>query len=145
MYGRDILALAYSGVFGLYWVWSCGATWISLREAWEIGLFYELELNISDRELQTLKWNEVVTRLGNLQKRGRAPWKAFQTAGGASSGNGRREDIEMAAYNSTHDINKGAVITAHDIACRIMRKQNYLIAVNSVRLVSIIPLGRRRF
>lgn len=108
--------------------------WVSLREAWEIKRFYELELKISGRELRTLRWNEVVMRLGDLQRCGRAPWKAFQTAGGAVASRDMG-DIEMATHGDTSDTggaNKGIVITAHDIACRIMRKENYLIASRSV-------------
>jgi len=129
-YGLDMLTLAYVGVFGSYWLWSCGATWFSLREAWEIGRFYELELEISSRELRTLRWNEVVLQLGDLQKRGRAPWKAFQTAGGAAGRSLNFGDIEMLPHGSTPgtgSLNKSTMITAHDIACRIMRKENYLI------------------
>lgn len=83
-YGRDILTLTYIGVFGIYWLWSCVTAWCSIREAWEISRFYQVELNISGRELHTLHWNEIVTRLGQLQKSGRAPWKTFQIAGGAA-------------------------------------------------------------
>lgn len=144
-YGQDILALTYIGVFGLYWLWSCGATWFSLREAWEIGRFYEIELKISPRELQTLRWNEVVFRLGCLQKQGRAPWKAFQTAGGAANKKISVGDIEMAANRSEDqsvDANdEGALITAHDIACRIMRKENYLIAMLNANILDLtLPL-----
>lgn len=142
-YGRDILALAYIGVFGVYWLWSCGAMWFSLREAWEIRRFYELELKILGRELRTLKWNEVVMRLGDLQRCGRAPWKAFQIAAGAVASRDT-EDIEMAPLDSTPDTrgkSEGAVITAHDVACRIMRKENYLIAMLNANILDLtLPL-----
>ena len=135
-YGLDIMALAYIAVFGSYWLWSCGATCFSLREAWEIGRFYEMELNVSGRELQTLRWNEVVIRLGLLQRRGRAPWKAFQTVGGAADKKIGPGHIEMTVRGNNPESGEGseqAVITAHDIACRIMRKENYLIVLCRVK------------
>lgn len=49
-----------------------------------------------------VRWNHVVARLSLLQRSGRAPWRPGETFG---------------------------ELSAHDVACRIMRKENYLVAL----------------
>ncbi|KAJ8600473.1 hypothetical protein CTAYLR_010244 [Chrysophaeum taylorii] len=125
--GRDGLGLAYLCVFGLYWVWSCAATANSLRDAYDASVFYASELGLGDREVRSARWNDVVERLGDLQRSGRAPWHAFQTAVGRRGADERRR-----------------VLSPHDVACRIMRKDNYLVAMLNAGILALeLPLPSR--
>ena len=115
--GLDALCTAYIVVFGIYWVWSCCATLWTLKGAWDLRLFFRDELGyVDERELRARRWSDVVRRLGELQARGRAPWRAFQTSAGDDG---------------------TSVISASDIAVRIMRKENYLVGLLNA---GVLPL-----
>lgn len=57
-----------------------------------------------------VRWNEVVAKLSMLQRSGRAPWRPGETFG---------------------------ELSAHDVACRIMRKDNYLVAMAGILPVKL--------
>jgi autophagy-related protein 9 len=90
----------YAVTFSLYWVWSLCALFPTVRWAWAMKSFYRLKLGIGTRQLQTMKWAEVTQRLCQLQC--------------------NRQYVMQ--------INKQE-LNAHDVACRIMRRDNYLIAL----------------
>lgn len=132
--GRDALCATYLTVFGVYWIWSCLATVNSLREAYEMSKFYAMELGLGEREVRSVRWNGVVTRLAELQRTGRAPWRAFQTAAAV-----RRRHRDSEAAREEED-----VISAHDVAIRIMRKDNYLVAMLNAGILALeLPLPSR--
>ncbi|KAJ1449686.1 autophagy protein Apg9-domain-containing protein [Pelagophyceae sp. CCMP2097] len=182
---RDGLAVAYFCVFGFYWAWSACAVVVALREALDVRRFYSDELRLQDRELRTCRWNDVVRRLADLQRSGRAPWRAFQTASGAAADSarggahaagqrtrpgdgggarwGRTADMDGRAGVDGRDmdtIHEGRIhddgrprapyhadeaqglITVHDVACRIMRKENYLIGMLNAGILELrLPAG----
>jgi len=112
--GRDVMSVFYILVFGIYWLWSCGATFWTLRDAWDVRRFFRNELGFdSERSLRAARWSDVVDRLRELQSRGRAPWRAFQTS------------------------SPSGVISPTDIALRIMRKENYLIAMLNAGVLAL--------
>lgn len=133
--GRDALGCAYLTVFGVYWMWSCFATVNSLRSAYEMSRFCSNELGLGERGIRSACWNEVVARLASLQIAGRAPWRSFHTAAAA-----RR----VAANSSSGEYQEEDVLSAHDVACRIMRKDNYLVAMLNAGILALeLPLPSR--
>ncbi|CAM9970570.1 unnamed protein product, partial [Discosporangium mesarthrocarpum] len=113
-----VLVWMYAFLFFLYWVWSLLSFWATLRDAMDMHHLFTARLGISAMDLHTIEWNEVVGRFLNLQNSGR---------------------YRVAIYTSD--------VTAHDIASRIMRKENYLIAMLNkgiLRLSLPLPfLGRQ--
>lgn len=92
--------------------------------------FYHYLLNVSDAEIQTISWQEVVSRLMMLRDSNPA------TAG---------------AISATHRRFMGSQskqrMDAHDIANRLMRKENYLIALVNKDILDLtlpIPFFRNR-
>src|SRR5439155_799665 len=79
----------------------------AVRTALETRQFYRDRLRITTRELQTMEWSTVVTRLVGLQTRTR-----FQLT--------------------------DAPLTALSISARVMRRDNYLVALINK---GVLPLG----
>ena len=96
---RGALAMCYFALFFAYWAWSAVSLALSLRDAAEMHRFFVERLGVSTRELQTMTWHEVVERVVRLQESG---------------------EYKIAIHRRA--------LSAHDIACRVMRKENYLIA-----------------
>lgn len=78
----------------MYWCWVVVLFVLSARDATDMAALFKDKLSISNRELQTIEWHEVVTRLEALQRSGKY---TIAITGGS--------------------------FTARDIACRIMRKE----------------------
>lgn len=98
----DAMVFIWFILFSLYWLWTVVLFIASTRDASEMDRIFKEKLNISNKELQTIEWHEVVSRLEALQRSGK--------------------------YTIAINSPKGG-FTARDIACRIMRKENYLIAM----------------
>ena len=101
--------VAYFTLFLLYWAWMVFSLLPSARVAWDMRRFYREKLLITTDQLQTMTWSAVVERLLELQRSGRY---RFQ-------------------------INKSSLSAQH-IAMRIMRKENYLIAMINH---AVLPFG----
>jgi hypothetical protein len=82
-------------IFCLFWIFQLRELLVDLRDFWEIKQFYNRELIISEEELQTIQWTEIVSRLIRVPR------------------------LSLSKERMTH----------LDIANRIMRKENYLIAM----------------
>lgn len=101
--------VAYFMLFTLYWAWMAFSFFPSARVAWDMRRFYRDKLLITTDQLQTMTWGSVVERLLELQRSGRY---RFQ-------------------------INKSSLSAQH-IAMRIMRKENYLVAMINH---AVLPFG----
>ena len=111
---RGALAMCYFALFFAYWAWSAVSLALSLRDAAEMHRFFVERLGVSTRELQTMTWHEVVERVVRLQESG---------------------EYKIAIHRRA--------LSAHDIACRVMRKENYLIAfINQGILALHVPVPR---
>eukprot|EP01138_Halocafeteria_seosinensis_P014522 gb/GECG01014825.1/.p1 GENE.gb/GECG01014825.1/~~gb/GECG01014825.1/.p1 ORF type:complete len:660 (+),score=91.79 gb/GECG01014825.1/:1-1980(+) len=55
----SVVAL-YSAIFGVYWLWSFLSIFPTTWAAWGMHLFYQRHLDISDNELQTMEWHQVI-------------------------------------------------------------------------------------
>ena len=93
---QHVLVYTYFITFSVYWIWSLISFFRSLKPNWEMHVFVRDRLKIKTKELQTMKWSEVMERLIQLHQAGQIR------------------------------INRN-VLTAHDIASHIMRKENYMI------------------
>ncbi|ODV87357.1 hypothetical protein CANARDRAFT_205940 [[Candida] arabinofermentans NRRL YB-2248] len=93
----------------------------------EIKSFYNLLLGVSDDELQTISWSTIVKKIMILRD---------QNTNALISGNQN--------LNGQNDLKSKTRLNAHDIANRLMRKENYTIAIfnknvlNSALTVPII-------
>jgi len=86
-----------------------------MREYKGIKLFYNYLLGITDDELQTIGWPEIVRKIMILRD---------QNTNAVVSGNTTLNDsIEMT------DLSSKKKLSAHDIANRLMRRDNYMIAL----------------
>lgn len=107
-----------------YWFFSLADIVLDLRRLRNLRDFYVHCLGVSDDEMQTISWQEVVGRLMNL--RDDNPRTALKVSSRARKYVGEQSKSRM---------------DAHDIANRIMRKENYFIAlVNKDILDVTLPL-----
>eukprot|EP01133_Synstelium_polycarpum_P009830 gene9830-11482_t len=101
--------------FGAYWLIKFFRFFSSLRSNLEIKAFYNNVLKISEVEVQTVEWNEVVAKIEMVPR----------------------------LFNIRQNM------TALDIANRIMRKENYIIAIINREILDLsIPLpflGKYKF
>ena len=80
---------------------------------------------VTQADIQTISWPEVVRRIGSI-----------------------REDNPITAISSAGSASVTAKLDAHDIANRIMRQENYLIALFNKELLDLripVPVLLRRF
>ncbi|KAG9012557.1 autophagy protein atg9 [Tulasnella sp. 427] len=91
--------------------------------------FYTYLLNIPDGDIQTISWTEVVRRIGQI--RDQNPGTAISSAANA---------LDASALHHSNSP-PTATLDAHDIANRIMRQENYLIALFNKDLLDLrVPL-----
>jgi hypothetical protein len=114
----DAFVLVWFLLFTLYWAWTVATVVATIREAASMSTLFHDRLGISARELQTMEWHEVVTRLEALQRSGRytvalggGAHHAHHVGDGDGGDGGEREDSSAPGFS------------ARDIACRIMRKE----------------------
>lgn len=108
------------------WIWKSLQYLLDIRRLYQLHDFYLHLLGIPDIEMQTISWQAVVSRLMNLREEN--PRTAVKLTAQARHAIGE---------NSTQRMD------AHDIANRIMRKENYLIALFNKDVLDIslpIPL-----
>lgn len=100
----------YFVIFAGIWMYKCASAMSKISDALEMANFFKEKLGIQVVELQHMEWYEVVDRLILLHEHG--------------------------AYRITTK----KTLTAHDVALRIMRKDNYLIGlINKKTLDLVVP------
>ncbi|CCG80926.1 Autophagy-related protein 9 [Taphrina deformans PYCC 5710] len=93
-----------------------------LRTLWEMHEFYLHLLNISETDMQTISWQEIVNRMLVL-----------------------RDSNPSTASHNQHSTQSRESMDAHSIANRIMRKDNYLVAmINKEVIDTSVPLFGKR-
>jgi autophagy-related protein 9 len=102
--GFSVFSVVYLAVFVMYWVFEAGRflgdmVWIGRQRR-----FYEEVLGVSDHDLQTCKWEHVVVRVIEANKRSRF-CKVVEE------------------------------LSAHEIAMRILREENYIIAMFNQQVI----------
>mmetsp|Transcript_14643 Transcript_14643/g.17101 ORF Transcript_14643/g.17101 Transcript_14643/m.17101 type:complete len:734 (-) Transcript_14643:1005-3206(-) len=104
-----LFIVLYFVILSVYWLWALASLIPNLKQNWEIRQFYHKQLNISTRNLQTMKWRTVIERVVDLQVSGK--------------------------YRI---LINGDTLNAKNVAQRIMRKENYFIALVNH---NILPFG----
>lgn len=108
--------------FGLYYILQITTYIYEVMRLVDMYHFYTYLLGIPDEDIQTISWPEIVRRIEAI-----------------------REDNPVTALSSTTQNNPSSSVTAkldaHDIANRIMREENYLIALFNKDLLDLrVPL-----
>ncbi|KAF7338046.1 Autophagy-related protein 9 [Mycena venus] len=108
-------------LFMAFYVWQIAAFVMSIFRLVDMYNFFTHLLKIPDADIQTISWPEIVRRIGAI-----------------------REDNPLTALSSkvqkTNDTTT-AKLDAHDIANRILRQENYLIALFNKDLLDLrVPL-----
>ena len=117
-------------IFSLFWIMKLFEYVLDFRRLRHMHDFYEYLLDISDTDIQTISWQEVVARLMKL--RDANP----ETAAALKPGHNR-----LVGSQSKQRMD------AHDIANRLMRKENYVIALINKDILDLtlpIPFLRNR-
>ncbi|CUS06936.1 unnamed protein product [Tuber aestivum] len=123
-----------SGVTTLF-MWAISFYWViktihyvlDTRRLWDIRNFYKYLLEIPDSDMQTVTWQEVVAKL-----------MALRDSNPTTSGALRRRHFSSQSKQR---------MDAHDIANRLMRKENYLIALFNKEILDLtipFPFLRNR-
>lgn len=60
---RNVMAVLYLGIFGAYWLYNLVHMLLDLRAASAIRAFTTDKLGLSERQLRTVTWPEVVRRI----------------------------------------------------------------------------------
>ncbi|KDR81708.1 hypothetical protein GALMADRAFT_239851 [Galerina marginata CBS 339.88] len=116
-------------LFTAFYVWQIISFVMGVQRLVHMYNFYTYLLKIPDADIQTIAWSEVVRRIGNIREEN--PLTAL------SSNKGR-----------TSDDTATAKLDAHDIANRIMRQENYLIALFNKELLDLrapLPNSLKQF
>ncbi|KAF8844838.1 putative transmembrane protein [Paxillus ammoniavirescens] len=109
-------------LFTAFYVWQIISFVFEVMRLVDMYNFYTYLLRIPDADIQTISWPEVVRRIGAIREEN--PITAISSAAGNN-----------AATPAT------ASLDAHDIANRIMRQENYLIALFNKELLDLrVPL-----
>lgn len=111
-------------LFTAFYIWQLIAYAVGIKRLVNMYKFYTHLLKIPDADIQTISWSEVVRRIGAIREEN--PLTAI------SSNKGKRADDTTTAK-----------LDAHDIANRIMRQENYLIALFNKDLLDLrVPWPR---
>ncbi|KAN0062741.1 autophagy protein atg9 [Thecaphora frezii] len=117
-----LLMISFSAFYG----WQVVQFGLGLSRLAAMHRFYTHLLNIPDADVQSIPWNEVVNRLAALREEHPITSLSSEVGGGAA--NPAKDKLD-----------------AHDVANRIMRQENYLIALfNKDTLDLTVPGLRHR-
>ncbi|KIM49348.1 hypothetical protein M413DRAFT_438535 [Hebeloma cylindrosporum] len=105
-------------LFTAFYIWQIISYVLGIKRLVDMYNFYTYLLKIPDADIQTISWSEVVRRIGAIREEN--PLTAL------SSNKGR-----------TSDDTSTAKLDAHDIANRILRQENYLIALFNKELLDL--------
>ncbi|GAA6024138.1 hypothetical protein JCM8202_004269 [Rhodotorula sphaerocarpa] len=108
--------------FVAFYAWRVVRFGMGVRRLWEMHEFYTELLEVPESDIQTIPWHAIVTRLSALRA-------SHPSALAARTGSAAGVPVER--------------LDAHDVANRIMREENYLIALFNKDLLDIsLPLPR---
>ena len=110
--------LLFFALFCAFYAWQVVSFVLATKRLLDIYNFYTHLLNIPDEDIQTIAWPEIVRRIAAI-----------------------RDSNPVTALSSNAEAHAGAKLDAHDIANRIMRQENYLIALFNKELLDLrVPL-----
>ncbi|KAJ5224427.1 Autophagy-related protein 9 [Penicillium citrinum] len=117
-------------LFSFFWIGKLFQYLLDIRRLWHMHDFYLYLLGVSDAEVQTISWQEVVSRLMVLRDSNPATAAAVSAKHRRFLGSQSKQRMD-----------------AHDIANRLMRKENYMIALVNKDILDLtlpIPFLRNR-
>ncbi|KAI0306296.1 autophagy protein Apg9-domain-containing protein [Multifurca ochricompacta] len=108
-------------LFCALYAWQIALFVLSVMRLADMYRFYTYLLQIPDEDIQTISWPEVVRRIGAIRD--------------------SNPLTELSSSSSRPRASEGAKLDAHDIANRIMRQENFLIALFNKELLDLrVPL-----
>lgn len=111
-------------IFAFYFIWKSLQYLLDLRRLLNIRDFYNHLLNIPEHDMQTISWQDVVVRI-----------MALRDQNPRTASNLTREQRQWIGSQSKERLD------AHDIANRLMRRENYLIALFNKDILDLsVPL-----
>ncbi|KDN53404.1 APG9-domain-containing protein [Tilletiaria anomala UBC 951] len=116
--------LAYL-IFGALFTWQVARFAIGLPRLWAMQRFYTHLLDVPDTDVASISWNEVVNRMSTL--RASNPISSLEPP----------EAETFEAAGSSQGQRRAHSMDAHDVANRIMRQENYLIALFNKEVLDI--------
>ncbi|ETN46611.1 uncharacterized protein HMPREF1541_00797 [Cyphellophora europaea CBS 101466] len=117
-------------VLTVIWIWKLAQYLLDIRRLLHLRDFYLHLLDVNDSEIQSISWQEIVSRLMALRD-------ANPAVAPNSSAKSRR-------YATTQNKQR---MDAHDIANRLLRKENYIIAMINKDILDMtlpVPFLRNR-
>lgn len=117
-------------LFSFFWIGKLFQYILDIRRLMHMHDFYYYLLGVSDAEIQTISWQEVVSRLMTLRDANPATAAAVSAKHRRFLGSQSKQRMD-----------------AHDIANRLMRKENYMIALVNKDILDLtlpIPFLRNR-
>ncbi|KII89178.1 hypothetical protein PLICRDRAFT_53644 [Plicaturopsis crispa FD-325 SS-3] len=115
--------LLFFVLFTAFYAWQIVAFALGIFRLVDMYNFYTHLLRIPDADIQTISWPDVVRRIGAI-----------------------REENPLTALASAPTPHITATLDAHDIANRIMRQENYLIALFNKEVLDLrVPMPASRF
>ncbi|KAI1976894.1 autophagy protein atg9 [Ophidiomyces ophidiicola] len=117
-------------LFTVFWLGKVFQYIIDFRRLWHMHDFYYHLLDVCDSDIQTISWQEVVCRLMALR-----------------DANPTTADIPSLKHRKYIGSQSKQRMDAHDIANRLMRKENYLIALFNKEILDLtlpVPFLRNR-
>lgn len=131
-FGKNVLLWLVT----FWWLSTLFTYVMDVRRLWNLHEFYHHLLGISDVDIQTIPWERVVEGLMNLRDANPET---------AETGTANRRFLQ----DHTGQVQSKQRMDAHDIANRLMRRDNYFIALFDQEVLDLtvnIPfLGERRF
>ncbi|TFK42483.1 putative transmembrane protein [Crucibulum laeve] len=105
-------------LFTAFYIWQIFTFVLGIMRLVDMYKFYTYLLKIPDADIQTISWPEVVRRIGSIRE---------------------ENPLTAISSNSARNTNDttSAKLDAHDIANRIMRQENYLIALFNKELLDL--------
>ncbi len=133
-------------IFGIFFAWKVMSIIYDVIALYPIKKFYSQKLDIEDFELSTIKWSKVTEKLSILQLKE----NIFQGDGRDTTSDRNTSDRNTSDRNTSDrntDIESGSIVilpfTSFDVANRLMRKENYMIAMFNKDLLNVhIPLPK---
>ncbi|KAI9511107.1 APG9-domain-containing protein [Russula earlei] len=110
-------------LFCAFYVWQIALFVLSIMRLVDMYHFYTYLLQIPDADIQTISWPEVVRRIGAIRN--------------------SNPLTELSSSSSRPRASEGAKLDAHDIANRIMRQENFLIALFNKDLLDLRVSSQR--
>ncbi|EPQ57867.1 APG9-domain-containing protein [Gloeophyllum trabeum ATCC 11539] len=112
-------------LFSAFYCWQVVSYVMDVVRLVDMYNFYTHLLRIPDEDIQTISWPEIVRRIGGI-----------------------RDENPLTAISSKSSAQTAAKLDAHTIANRIMRQENYLIALFNKELLDLrvpLPSALKRF